>query len=257
MKRLAWTLALMVSAANTIACSDDSSGDGGDASGGGTTGGSSSGGSATGGSATGGSSGSVTGGMSGASTGGSTTGGAAGSGMTGGSSTGGSGGGSGTFTSKGSCGQKTIATVTETEYSGTEEFYMVSKEVLDEGLREPYVCHIRFDVARVGEAPPGCADLDGVECLWTHKVEIKNPTVVVNVDNACEKNDRRWDAAWMAEMDGTQTSLGYVDMYEGHASTILQDFGPAGAPDWEVVGVGTWTADTGELTSDIYSDCRY
>jgi hypothetical protein len=253
MHRLASLLPLILSAACTIACSDDGSGDGGEETGG--TGGSATGGTATGGTVTGGT---ATGGSSGASTGGSTTGGSGGSG-TGGSTTGGSGGSAGGgFTKRGVCGQKGTGTVTQTTYESTEEFYMVSQENVEEGLLDIYNCHIRFTATRVGAAPANCQDLDGMACMWTHKVRISNPTVVTNEDGACEKNEFGWNAAWMASQDGTEASYGYVDMYEGHDSVLMKAFGAAGMEMWDVLGRASWLEESGEFSFDNrIGECRY
>jgi len=256
MQRLALTLSLVLSVAGTFACSSDSSGDdGGEETGG-------SGGSATGGTSGSATGGSTTGGSSGASTGGSATGGSGGAGVTGGtggSVTGGSGGSAGAgFTKRGICGQKSEATVTATAYSGVEEFYMVSDENRQEGILDEYICLVRFDVMRVGEAPAGCVDLEGVACEWTHKIAFSNPTVVTNVDGACEKNELNWNAAWMDGIDGTEASYGFVDMYEGHNSVVMTAAGMAGAETWEVLGSAAWDMTSGDFAFDNrLGECRY
>jgi hypothetical protein len=267
MQRRAWTLSLVLSVAGTFACSSEGDDGGGEETGGsggsatGGTSGSATGGSATGGSATGGSAtgGSSTGGSSGAATGGSTTGGSGGAGALGGGSPGGSGGSGGAgFTKRGICGLKSDATVTATAYSGSEEFYMVSDENRQEGILDEYICLIRFDVTRVGEAPPDCVDLGGVPCLWTHKVEISDPEVVTNVDGACEANELVWNAAWIAAQEGKQSSYGYVDMYEGHDSVVMSAAGTAGAEMWDVFGRASWNMTTGAFSFDNrYGECRY
>jgi hypothetical protein len=262
MKRLMGAVSLVLAAASTFACSDDSTGDGsgsgGNATGGSATGGSATGGSATGGSATGGSSGSPTGGTS---SGGTMTGGASGSGTTGGSSTGGSStggsGGSGA-TKRGLCGHMSEGTVTLTEYEAVEEFYMVSEEDRIEGLLDEYICHIQFDVTRVGEAPAGCTDLEGVACEWTHRVVITNPVVVTNVDGACEANSLGWDAAWIESLDGRESSYGYIDEYEGHDSVVMKASGTPGSEAWAVYGRASWVSETGEFWFDNrLGDCFY
>jgi hypothetical protein len=254
MTRLACALSLVLSAASTLACSDDAAGGGGAESGGG-TGGSATGGSSTGGTATGGSAGastggSATGGSGGSGTGGSATGGSAGSG------TGGSAGGG--FTKRGICGQKATGTVTATTYTGTEEFYMVSQENVEEGLIDIYNCLIRFDVTRVGEAPPNCEDLEGMPCMWTHRVEVGNPTIVTNEGGVCETNSLGWNAAWMAMLDGSQSSYGYVDEYLGHDSVVMKAFGTAGMETWEVLGRASWDETDGTFGFDNrIGECRY
>jgi len=256
-------LSLVLFATSTIACSDSGSDDGGEETGG-TGGGSATGGSSgtsTGGSATGGSSGastggSSTGGSSGAATGGTATGGSGGSG-TGGSATGGTGGGGG-FTKRGVCGQKGEGDVTLTTYEATESWYMVSQENVEEGLLDEYICEIRFESERIGEAPANCADQDGVACAWTHKIRVSNPTIVTNVDGACEKNELGWNAAWMARLDGTESSHGFIPEYEGHDSVIMKASGATGMETWDVLGRATWDDMSGEFTFDNrIGTCRY
>ena len=254
MQRLGLALSLVLSVTSTFACSDNSASDDGaetGGSGGSSTGGSSTGGSSTGGSSTGGSS---TGGSAGSSSGGTATGGSAGTGTTGGSA--GSGGGG--FTKTGICGHRSEATVMASSYEGTEEWYMVSEEAIADGRLDEYSCLIRFDVARVGAAPAGCVDLEAVACEWTNKVEVSNPTIVTNVDGACENNELGWNATWMSSLDGTQSSYGYVDMYQGHDSVVMKAAGAPGAETWAVYGRASWLPDTGEFTFDNrLGECQY
>jgi hypothetical protein len=263
MHRFAAALSLILSATSSIACSDSGSDGGGEetgGTGGSSTGGTSTGGTSTGGTSTGGSStgGSAMGGSSGASTGGSATGGSGGSG-TGGTETGGTGGsGGGGFTKRGICGQKGEGTVTATTYEGTESWYMVSQENVEEGLLDDYICEIRFESERIGEAAANCADLDGMPCVWTHKVRVGNPTVVTNVDGACEKNELVWNAAWIATQDGVESSYGYVSEYEGHNSVLMKASGSAGSETWAVLGLASWEETTGEFSFDNrFGNCRY
>ena len=265
MQRLALTLTWMLSVAGTFACSSEGDDGGGEETGGsggsatGGTSGSATGGSATGGSATGGSAtgGSATGGSSGAATGGSTTGGSGGAGATGGTATGGSGGVG--FTKRGSCGHKSATnTVTTTSFEDTtEDYYIISEEALAEGIIDEYICQIRVNVKRVGEAPPNCVDLDGMACKWTHKVEVSDPQVVTNVDGACEKSEPGWNAAWMAALDGDQFSYGYVHMYQGHDSVLMTATGAPGAETWGVMGRASWEESNGDFSFDTRDPCRY
>jgi hypothetical protein len=258
MQRLGLALSLVLSVSSTFACSDAASDDGGDetgGSGGSATGGSATAGSATGGSATGGSAtgGSATGGSA---TGGSATGGSGGAGTTGGSA--GSGGGG--FTKTGICGHRSEATVSVmgTSYSGTEEWYMVSEEAIDDGRLDEYSCLIRFDVMRVSAAPAGCVDLEAVACEWSAKVEVSNPTIVTNVNGACENNELGWNMMWMNGLVGTQASYGYVDMYQGHDSVVMKAAGAPGAETWAVYGRASWLPDTGEFSFDNrLGECQY
>jgi len=262
MRRLTLAFSMLISAASLPACSDgaaDGGDDGGGAQGGGATGGSATGGSTTGGSSTGGASGSSTGGSSGTDTGGS-----GGAGITGGSSTGGSGGGAGTgtggggFTKTGVCGQRSEAMVTASTYTGYEEFYMVSQEVVEDGRLDEFNCLVRFDVRRVGTAPAGCVDLENVACEWTNQVEFSNPTVITDIDGACAKNELMWNGAWREGINGTRASYGYVDMYQGHDSVVMKAAGTPGSETWAVFGRGAWDPDTGDFSFDNrLGACQY
>jgi hypothetical protein len=257
MQRHSLALSLMLSL-STFGCSD--SGDGGD-DGGGATGGSATGGTSTGGTGTGGSS---TGGSStgGSSTGGSSTGGSGGSGMSGGSggsSTGGAGGSGGAVMGRGACEHRATAMVTTDSYMGTEEFFILTQEAVEDGRvdqarPEDMVCRIRFDVTRTGMAPAGCNDGEGVDCPWTHQVTYSNPQVLV--DTSCANSEIGWDQAWVDEMDGSTVSYGYLFMYQNHGSVVFKynddDM------EWFEFGGAYWNEETGEFTFRVpVGACRY
>ena len=263
MKRLASTLALLAAAA--LGCSGESETDRGQ------NGGQS--GTAAGGTSAGGSSGATTGGSAGT-TGGSGAGGAAGTGIggdgmggasaTGGTTTGGSAGtgqagaGGGATVKTGICGQRGEATANEAAtYDGFEEFYMISEEAVDdgrtnrclmEGGADCFICVIRFDVTRVGEAIEGCMDLDGMPCEWSHRVAYGNPTVVTDIDGACAASQIAWDAAWIASIDGTEENYGFVDQYSGHDSVLMRYDDMAML--WNTHGRATWEPTTSVFTFD-------
>ena len=261
MRRIDWVLSFFLTAA-VLGCSSEAA-DGGDDDGtggaqtGGTSGGGGKGGGGSGG-MTGGSSGSTTGGSAGAgATGGTSSGGTGGSGETGGS---GGGGGSG-WTKTGSCRQAgTAVAMGSMMYEGTEDFYILSEEALDEGLITPdpenLVCLIRLDVARSGDGAAGCVDLDAMPCEWSQEVELTNPEVIIDVDGACAGSEIAWNTAWRGEIDGSRESYGYVDMYEGHSSVVLR-YSEA-MSNWAVLGTGFWDPMTGELGYEgIFGPCQY
>jgi hypothetical protein len=203
----------------------------------------------------------TTGGSAGTSTGGS-----AGSGMGGsvsgaGTSSGGSGGGgSGGWTKTGSCRQGGKAVAMGPMYAGTEDFWILSEEALDNGIIAPdpenLVCLIRFDVARSGEGAPGCVDLDGMACEWSQEVEFTSPETIIDINGACATNEARWDSAWQAMIDGSRASYGYVDMYEGHSSVVMRQ--TAVGSGWQVLGTGFWDMMTGDLSYEaVLGDCQY
>lgn len=217
---------------------DDSAGGTGGSAGtaGGNTGGSSAGKGGSGGSAagSGGSSGSGTGGSSGSS----------GKGGTGGDATAGA-GGEGSEPLVGVCGKRSEGIVTTESYEAFEEIFLIG----DEGFGED-LCVVRFDVRRVGDAPPGCDESAGQQdmCLWTHLVEYSNPTVVLDVDGVCASSSLALDSAAIAAIEGVQIAYGYVREYQGHNSVLMSYSEERSA--WEPGVNAGWSPETGDFQYD-------
>lgn len=169
----------------------------------------------TGGSDTG-SSGSGSGGMPSAGTGGSPSG----------------GGGSG-FADSGVCGVRGEGPVSESAFSGFEEFYLIGENGFGTDI-----CVVRFDVARVGEAPGGCD-----ECAWTHQVEYGNPQIVTDVNGVCASSELGMDSARIDEIEGSQAYYGFVFEYSGHVS-VLMKYDEA-TSTWGPNGTASWSEETG------------
>jgi hypothetical protein len=92
---------------------------------------------------------------------------------------------------------------------------------------------------RVGDAPAGCDDpTAGVDCLWTHLVEISSPMIVTDIDGACAKSGFGLDATAIAELDGSRAGYGFVSEFAGHNSVLLRYDEAMG--DWSPYGNGTW-----------------
>jgi hypothetical protein len=235
--------ALSLAALALSACSDDGGGTDGPGAGG--TGASMPPGGMTG--EAGGPAGPVGGaGMAGSSTGGSGTGGSGtgGSGAPGGSGgalsgggTSGAGGGS-AFTDSGVCGARGESPVNADSFEGYEEFYLIG----DDGFGQD-ICVVRFDVARVGEAPAGCED-----CVWTHRVEYRNPQILTDVDGVCASSELGMDDARIEEIDGSQTAYGFVNEYSGHVSVLMKY--DEMTSTWGPNGNANWSEETGELRFD-------
>lgn len=179
--------------------------------------------------------------------------------MGGGASTGGTGtGGSGTeggtaFSERGVCGARATGVITVEDFQIEEERYLLS-----DGGFGPDICTVRFDVTRVGDAPPGCDENAGQqeECLWTHRVQYQNPTVVLDENGVCANSELGMDADAIAAIDGLQVSYGYVFEYQGHNSVLmvydeeLSLWGPGANAGWD------------EMSGDFLFDdrrgaCRY
>jgi hypothetical protein len=254
--------------ASASGCSSDEGDDDG-AAGGAAVGGSSGAGGAAGTAGSGGSSGEGKGGSSGkggasgqggsagsnAGTAGTGTGGAAGDGGSGGtagtsSASGGSSGDAGAGSAEGGaagstgmelvgvCAHRAEATVTAGEFSGYEEYVLIG----DEGFGDE-ICIVRFDVTRVGAAPEGCTD-----CLWSHLVELGNPTVELDENGVCGGSELGLDSAAIAELDGSQVAYGFVPELDGHASIVLTHIESSNS--WEAYNNATWDEGTGRFRFD-------
>ncbi|HEY3498371.1 MAG TPA: hypothetical protein VGK73_26940 [Polyangiaceae bacterium] len=199
---------------------------------GGTSGSGTSGGAAGSGTAGGGTDG---GGTDGGTAGEGAEGGAAG-GMDGGTSGGGTaGGGSGGFSEVGVCGHRGEATVTETEFSGWEEYYLIGEEGFGDDI-----CIVRFDVERTGDPPGDCPD-----CEWSHQVELSNPTVVLDTNGVCANSDLGFDSDRIDEVDGSRPAYGYVDEFAGHVSVLMKYDEERSL--WDAFGTATYDAESSTL----------
>ena len=168
-----------------------------------------------------------------------------------GGSAAGSGGASG-FTEMGVCGQRGQAMVGDDEFSGFEEYFLIGERGFGDDL-----CVVRFDVTRVGDAPPGCDDPTGdVECLWTHLVQFSNPVVVKDEGGVCSNSERALDDDAIAEIDGSQAAYGFVSEFAGHNS-VLMKYDEA-SDSWDSFGNGTFDEEAGMFRFD-YRDgfCDY
>lgn len=201
-------------------------------------------------SSNGGASGSPSGGSTSGSAGKSSSGGGTpGSGANGGGgqSTGSAGTGQGAFANPGACGERGTAKVSKTSYEGTAEFYIIGEAGLGTD-----VCTVRYDVKRIGEGEAGCAD-----CTWTHLVEYSHPTVVLNMDGACDASDSvpQLDAAGRATLDGMQLSRGFSPG-AGHGDQLMKY--DETMKQWIAVGRAGLSEAEGDLEYELNGDqCNY
>jgi hypothetical protein len=124
----------------------------------------------------------------------------------------------GGFREVGVCGQRSEGTVTADSYVADEEFYLIGEEGFGEEL-----CVVRFEVTRVGDAPPGCDESAGrqQECLWAHVVQYENPTVVTDRDGMCADSELALTASAIAEIEAQRVAYGYVFEFQGHNSVLM------------------------------------
>jgi hypothetical protein len=147
----------------------------------------------------------------------------------------GAGGTASAYAEVGVCGQRGQSPVDVDSFEGYEEYYLIS----DDGFGED-ICVVRFDVGRIGPAPGGCDD-----CAWTHEVEYSNPEVLIDVEGVCASSELGFDAAKIAEMDGSRAAYGFVREYAGHVS-VLMKYDETSA-SWGPNGNANWSEETGEL----------
>lgn len=165
---------------------------------------------------------------------------------------GGGGAASGGFTNMGVCGQRGRSTVDATRFEGYEEFYILA----DRGFGDD-ICVVRFDVKRVGDAPPGCDDPTAdVDCLWTHLIEYSNPTVMTDVDGVCAKSERGLDMAEIQAITGSRVAYGFVSEFAGHNSVLMKY--DEQKDMWDAQGNATWDESAAALRFDRRDGiCRY
>jgi hypothetical protein len=137
------------------------------------------------------------------------------------------------------------ATVSASDYAGTEEYHIVS-----EGGLGTDVCDVKFDVKRVGAVSAPCQ-----ECDWSHLVELSNPEVVVDENGACAANDCEPIAGGFSKIAGLKIALGFSKK-TGHGDQLMH-FDEAKAM-WLPVGRGNWDESSGSLGYTIAgSVCTY
>lgn len=160
------------------------------------------------------------------------------------------GGGGPSFSHQGVCGLRGEGTVTADAFEGFVQYYIVGEEQVDEGILDEYICAIRFDVVRAGDAPGNCGDFAGQQdaCLWAHRVTFENPEVVTDEGGVCAASELGLDEAAIAELDGSEAAYGFVSEYAGHNSVLL--LYDEDSDTWEPNGNATWDPDTGEFRFD-------
>jgi hypothetical protein len=185
--------------------------------------------------------------------------GASSGGATGATSSNGSGGTSGAggepgFTELGVCGQRGRSTVNRTDtFEGYEEFYIIGEEGFGDDI-----CVVRFDIVRVGAAPEGCDQFAGAqdECLWTHLVGYRNPSIELDENGVCANSELGLDAEAIAEIEGSEVAYGFVSEYQGHNSVLLERNAQSG--QWIPAGNATWDEETSAFRFDARDGvCAY
>jgi hypothetical protein len=142
-------------------------------------------------------------------------------------------GAAGGLPNTGVCGQRGKATADATSFDGYEEVFIIG----DNGFGND-VCAVRFDLKRVGDAPPGCT-----VCTWTHLLEYSNPSVVTDEGGVCARSELALDAAATARRVGARVAIGFAKELGGaHGSARMRYFESKNA--WDVYGNATWDETT-------------
>jgi hypothetical protein len=108
---------------------------------------------------------------------------------------------------------------------------------------------VHYDVKRTGAAPANCMDpTTSTACTWSHQVTFSNPTVVTNVNGACDASDSvpQLDAAGRAQISGMMVGRGFSRV-AGHGDSLMKYDGTK----WTVVGHASWDMTSGSLGYDI------
>ena len=142
----------------------------------------------------------------------------------------------GDYTEEGVCIQAAEGTVTLDSFVTVETRILVA----DGGLGDN-ICEVQFDVNRVSAGQAGCD-----ECEWTHTVQYSNPVVLTDVDGVCGNSERGLDEAAIAEIDGSEVSVGFAAEVQGHGGALMT-YDPA-TETWFYNGSASWDPDTGEFS---------
>jgi hypothetical protein len=150
------------------------------------------------------------------------------------------------FSEVGVCGHRGESTVTDTEFSGFEEYFLIGEEGFGDDI-----CVVRFDVERSGDPPSECPD-----CEWSHAVRLSNPTVVLDTNGVCENSELGLGAAEIAELDGSERAYGFVDEFAGHVSVLLKYDEEDSV--WDAFGAATYDPEESTLKFESRNGfCNY
>lgn len=120
----------------------------------------------------------------------------------------------------------------ETLYEGFEEQYILTAEDDPED-----VCRIRYELHAVAEPSVPCAN-----CEWDVVLERRNPTVVVNIDHACENSELGLSEAAIAAQVNERVAYGFAEESVGHADILMRYNNIARV--WEGYTVSNWESAT-------------
>ena len=157
------------------------------------------------------------------------------------------GGADGGYANVGVCGRRGQATADATSFSGYEERYLIGEQGFGTDI-----CVVRFDLARVGDAPGGCSD-----CVWTHLLQYSNPMVATNTGGVCANSDLALDANGLAKLAGSRIAIGFAKQLGGAHGSARMTYNDATAT-WEVTGNATWNETSTAFKFDYREGiCNY
>ncbi len=120
-------------------------------------------------------------------------------------------------------------------YEGYEEQYILTDDDDPED-----VCRVRYELHAVAKPSVPCTI-----CRWEAVVEKSNPTITVDLDNACENSELGLDASALSAGVGERVAYGFAEEAVGHAN-ILMRYNPKSGR-WEEFTVSNWDESISEL----------
>jgi hypothetical protein len=116
----------------------------------------------------------------------------------------------------------------ETSYQGFEDQYILTAD--DDPVD---VCRIRYELHAVAEPAVPCTI-----CEWDVVLEKRNPSVLVDLNNACANSDFGLDEAAISASVGERVAYGFAEESVGHASILMRY--NIGSGRWEEYTVSNW-----------------
>jgi hypothetical protein len=120
-------------------------------------------------------------------------------------------------------------------YEGFEDEYILTD---DDDPTD--VCRVRYELHAVAEPAVPCTI-----CEWDVVMEKQHPSVLFDVDNACENSDLHLDEAAIAARVGERVAYGFARESVGHANILMRFNLESGR--WEQYTVSNWDSTLSTL----------
>lgn len=123
----------------------------------------------------------------------------------------------------------------ETLYKGFEDQYILT--AADDPVD---VCRVRYELHAVAEPAVPCPI-----CEWDVVLEKRNPSVLVDLNNACANSDLGLDEAAISASVGERVAYGFAEESVGHASILMRY--NIGSGRWQEYTVSNWDPAVSEF----------